>query len=362
MLNRQASSVFIIGAGASCEFDLPAGDKLKQSIASKLNFSMDDFGKYHGGDNEIRLALTLRSNEDPTFNNWIDSTLLISQAMPLAPSIDNFLNIHSDNEVVKFAGKSAIVKCIIEAEKSSRLYYDPFTSRAKQIRFRNSENTWLNSFFKSVTTNCSLGELCIRFKKISFIVFNYDRCIEHFLLHAIMLYYNIDIDTSASVLSNLDIYHPYGTVGKLRNHAVTAPTPFGASLQPNEIIRLANNITTFTEGSNKSDTELFEMRKTLAEASQIVFLGFAFHDINMELLCAHKSSKIIETNPRIFATAFGQSSSDTEEIAKMLSKRFRCQKSAIIIRNDIKCNELLNEYSRAIDIKGSPANMTVQYA
>lgn len=360
--NQPTRSVFVIGAGASCEFSLPSGEMLKRSIASKLNFSMDDLGRYHGGDSEIRLALTLKSNENPTFNNWIDSTSLISRAMPLASSIDNFLNIHSDNEVVKFAGKAAIVKSIIEAEKASSLYYDPLSGDGKQIRFKNCENTWLNSFFKSVTTNCPVSELHKRFKNLTFIIFNYDRCIEHFLLHAIMLYYNVDAETSANILSHLQIYHPYGTVGSLPYIGATAHTEFGATLEPNHIIRLSTNINTFTEGSNKPDTELSDMREILSRANQIIFLGFAFHEINMDLLYTYEANIKNDFLPRIFATAVGQSPSDTEEITSMLSKRGRTQKNMISIRNDKKCNDLLNEYSRSIHFKIPPTNSTAQYA
>lgn len=359
--NQQTRTVFVIGAGASCEFSLPTGETLKRSIASKLDFLMDDLGRYHGGDLEIRLALILKSKENTGFANWIDSTTLISQAMPLAPSIDNFLNIHSDNEVVKFAGKSAIVKAIIEAEKASNLYYDPCSGDPKQIKFRNCENTWINSFFKSVTADCPISELPNRFNKLVFIVFNYDRCIEHFLFHAIMQYYNVDAKTSASMLSHLRVYHPYGTVGSLPYRGAESQTHFGATLEPNHIIQLSANINTFTEGSSKPEAELFEMRGALSQAQQIIFLGFAFHDINMNLLCEPKSEIKKDFIPRIFATAVGHSPSNTEEIISMLTRRFQTQKNMISIRYDRTCNELLNDYSRSIHFKPSPADSTARY-
>jgi hypothetical protein len=59
MFNSQ--TLFIVGAGASCEVKLPAGIDLKRQIRSKLNFEFEHEGLYFptSGDNEIFEALRL---------------------------------------------------------------------------------------------------------------------------------------------------------------------------------------------------------------------------------------------------------------------------------------------------------------
>ena len=77
---------------------------------------------------------------------------------------------------------------------------------------------------------------------ISFINFNYDRCLEQFLIHGLHLLYGIPKEEAVGIVDKADIIHPYGTVGAL------ARVPFGG----NEEIRLdyaelGQGIKTYTE-------------------------------------------------------------------------------------------------------------------
>lgn len=46
-------TVFVVGAGASCEVGLPAGDKLKGIIGNKLNIRFENFSHLASGDPDI---------------------------------------------------------------------------------------------------------------------------------------------------------------------------------------------------------------------------------------------------------------------------------------------------------------------
>ena len=76
------------------------------------------------------------------------------------------------------------------------------------------EDSWFGRFVKLLTENCRLGDLEQRLQSVALIVFNYDRCIEHYLQFAIANYYAIEPREAAALLS-LEIYYPYGTDGRL---------------------------------------------------------------------------------------------------------------------------------------------------
>ena len=109
---------------------------------------------------------------------------------------------------LSYEGASAL----LSAERESSLFVD-FTERNHQLNYGSLERTWLSSFFQVLTEDCRVPDLEHRLASVALVIFNYDRCIEHFLYYALQNYYGIGIDKAASLLNHLDIYHPYGTVG-----------------------------------------------------------------------------------------------------------------------------------------------------
>jgi len=114
------NTVFVVGAGASNEFSLPIGTELALTISEKLNVRFDDFRtKINSGDKD--LFENVARGRDVTATQR--AAWLIRDGIILANSIDDFLHVHRhDEEVVRY-GKAAIVKCILEAERSSKLHY-----------------------------------------------------------------------------------------------------------------------------------------------------------------------------------------------------------------------------------------------
>jgi hypothetical protein len=88
------------------------------AISDKLNVRFDDFGeKLVSGD--LDLFRNVSSGRDATVTQ--KAAWLIRDGIILANSIDDFLDVHQhDEEVVRY-GKAAIVKCILEAERSSKI-------------------------------------------------------------------------------------------------------------------------------------------------------------------------------------------------------------------------------------------------
>lgn len=180
-------TVFIIGAGASKEVGLPVGSELKEEIAKALDIRCKDFGEMVSGDRRIFEAFQAKVLDDPNPNEQLrrlqQAGWHIRDAMPQAVSIDNFIDTQSENKHVELCGKLAIVRTILEAEAKSTLTVDRRQGNG-QLRFEKLAETWFNRFFQRLSENCKPADLKHRLKSVVLTIFNYDRCIEHYLYYA----------------------------------------------------------------------------------------------------------------------------------------------------------------------------------
>lgn len=336
--------VIVLGAGASNEAGLPLGTELKKKISGLLTFNFDGIRTTTGS---IKVFSAIRSlcQDSKSLNQHLTACDLISSAMPQAISIDNFIDAHQGDSSVETCGKLAIVDAILSAEMHCRLYVRDGQTKPD---FSILETTWYNSFFQLLTENCRIGGLEHRLKKVAFIVFNYDRCLEHYLYHAIRNYYNISFNEAASLVNSISIYHPYGTVGSLPWKGSDHMVDFGGEVTYNQLINLASQIKTFTEGTDQYSSDITSIRTSIFNANKILFLGFAYHKQNINLVFNGYDNKLMRN--RIYGTAKGISNSNCDAIKSDISHICRYIPENIIIRNDLKCEELLNEYGRSLSI------------
>ena len=211
-------TVFIVGAGTSKEAGLPIGSELKKSIAIAVDIRLERFTRMSNGDHFIFEAFRLAADKGPTHNDLVASSQRVGghirDAMPQAISIDNFIDTHSEGKEIEICGKLVIVRMILKAESDSALYSDQ--SRGNwPLNVKGRESAWFNSFFRRLTENCKPSDIAKRLSSVVLIIFNYDRCAEHYLYHALQSYYFMSDSDVVSLFQNLEIYHPYGTVGSL---------------------------------------------------------------------------------------------------------------------------------------------------
>lgn len=342
------NTVFVIRAGASKEANLPTGYELKSQIAQLLDMRFDNFGHHleHGDPLIVdALRIHVRQTDDASndINPYLQQAWRIRDALPQAISIDNFIDAHRDNDKIALCGKLAIVRSILDAEEKSRLFFEKKRIDST-INFKSLEKTWYISFFQLLTENCGKNDLEKRFKTITLIIFNYDRCIEHFIYHSLQNYYGISEGQAAELVKEINIYHPYGNVGTLPWAKGTVE--FGARLNSNQLLELSQKIKTFTEGTDPESSEISEIRRHMSSANKVAFIGFAFHKLNMQLITPEKDS--IKTTPSnsCFATTHGISDSDKEVVAQQIEKLFH---STIHTRMaNLTCAEFFIEYWRSL--------------
>lgn len=347
MVNNK--TLIVVGAGAGKEIGMPAGAELKNQISQLLNIRLDYSERHTGGDKEIFDAFHLATSQSGMPSNSINDYLVnswrICAAMPQAISIDNFIDNHRNNKLIEIAGKLAIVRSILKAEKSSHLYFD--RDRAKStINYQAVENTWYNLFMQLLTENCPIEELADRLSKIVFIIFNYDRCVEHFICNAIENYYGVDRKVASKLVNEIEIYHPYGSIGGLSWQNKEKTIDFGSDIHPRTLLELSSQIKTFAEGTDSKKSAIDDIRQTLLEARIVIFLGFAFHRQNMELLKPERRAHSGSADNEYYATAFGYSESGAESIERDIGGLLEVGAKKLFVRRDLKCNELLREYWR----------------
>src|SRR5262249_8330564 len=150
-------------------------------------------------------------------------------------------------------------------------------------------DTWLVKFMHMLSPGIPKESVRHIFDNVSFIVFNYDRCLEHFLSKALPKLYGIRDEEALEIVRGLPILHPYGIVGD-------AQFGFGRT----DYFASVNAIKTYTEQINDRDV-IAKLVAEVERAECIVFLGFAFHSQNIQML---KPPKRPERLKFIYGTAY----------------------------------------------------------
>lgn len=290
-------TVFVVGAGASYELGFPLGDELKDKIAGHLNILVRNGREQTSGDYQIAELLRKYAQRDGArdWNYLLHKAWQIRDALPGSLSIDNVLDAHHADEELVYCGKLAICKSILDAERSSKLYgarrpHDPTI-------FQKAADTYLIPFFQMLTENVRKENISSAFENVSIVTFNYDRSIERFLPEALATYYGISIAEAQVLSESLEIIHPYGKVGELTPNSANR-LDFGDE-RP-DLENSVEGIRTFSEGI--ADEELqSRIRESYFSAEVLVFLGFAYHPINLQILGGGQNSAA----RRVVGTAYG---------------------------------------------------------
>jgi hypothetical protein len=342
----EPKTLFVVGAGASQEAGLPTGNELTATIAEKVDIKFRNYNEQYSGELEIAAALRFQArNVDGTrgdINPYLNACWHIRDAMPQAISIDSFID-HQGDDKIEFCGKLAIVRSILEAEKNSLLFVDERQDQTT-INFNALEKTWYKIFMQILSDGCHRKNINQIFEGVSFIVFNYDRCIEHFLFHALQNYYGIQSDEAADILQELTIIHPYGMVGRLQWQGDGGDTRFGTNADGEQLLSLVGQIKTYTE--RIEDEKVTEaIRQLLGYAKTVMFLGFSFHGLNMKLIKPSRTS-----SKRVFATAKGMSDSDCDIIVQQIVDLFdeKTRNISVYLKNGLTCRGLFEEYLRSL--------------
>lgn len=298
---ERAKTVFILGAGAGNDIEMPVGQQLIAQIIGRL--SNDDVTPT---DKLIRAAFEVESKKkqiDPS-QYWRGCGAL-AKGLPGARSVDDYLHAHSNDTVVQLVGKLAIARCILHSENGSLL-----SEKDGPLRIGTIAKSWLMPFFHLLRDGIQQGSEEQVFEGVAVINFNYDRCLEQFFYYALQQYYGVEAKRAAEVMDKFAVYHPYGSIGPLpwQNEG----TKFGDGEYIEALQSASRRLRTFNEEAEYESVEL--VGSVIAAAETLIFLGFHFHSQNMELLQPKQSVS------RIYATVMNRSGDEQDIIhAQLLS-------------------------------------------
>lgn len=345
-------TVFVVGAGASAEYDIAVGDRLKFKIADLLDFYFDGHSLSRG---DYQVAEHLKRHCQAATGIYqmsqehFKSARLISQAMPHALSIDNFIDAHRGNESVALCAKLGIVKSILLEEGQSRIA--GLKEDFKPFDFASVADTWITRLFQMLSESVSRADVAQVFDNLTLVVFNYDRCIEAYIPRALAEYYDLQLAEVSQLMTKLTIIHPYGVAGGL-NAQGRLTVPFGST--DVNILDTSLGIRTFSEGVEDPATTA-AITHALNIAHTLVFLGFSFHPLNMKLLEAPTNNL-----RRIFATTHGLSKSAVDNIEQNILQLYdKLDPNPSQVRMDdrqldelemvdLKCYEFCSQYFRSL--------------
>ena len=249
------ATVFIIGAGASAEFGMPAGADLKSRMAAVL--------------------------AGPSSTDWLlkegsGPLRELARTIPRFPSIDEALHFHAGNKPIIRIGKLAIADEIIKAERSSQLY-GAIIGNPGMIN--NCRETWASHFLGLALSATKLSDIKRLFANVTIVDFNYDRVLQQYLHWALRQDLRVPKEVVAECVSSLKVLRPYGSIGPL-DWQEAGGTAFGGEF--GDLHSVADRIRTYTEEAQSDDLQ--KIKSVIAAAQTIVILGFGYHQQNIEIL------------------------------------------------------------------------------
>jgi hypothetical protein len=334
-------TVFVIGAGASAEFGLPVGLKLLENIKENSLFEFEYGNNPSKGNRVVFDAIVSRYGSQATFKEVFKTLGDIARGVETAGSIDEYINRYSDDEMIAELGKLLISYSILEAERKSTMMA---TARVSQqpVNWESTNKTWIAQFARILFDGVKANAIERIGEGLTVICFNYDRCIEYYLEHAVMrAYRGVDQKTARNIVSRIEILHPYGSLGHL------GQIRFGAPPETANLYEISQNLITWSESIEDRQPQLERIRGHISEAKNLVFLGFAFANQNMKLLdpnATQLNSRYVD----IYSTGYGLTDDIEVKLKTKLMRWFGrsapdLQGNRIKIKYDMACEEFLRK-------------------
>lgn len=246
------NTVFVLGAGASHPYGFPLGRQLRNKVMQRTAPSSRRQWA------ELLKDLQIGRSEIAQFHRGLAESQL--------PSVDWF--VERRPEFLRI-GKAAIALGLIPCEQPEKAVP------------RGGAPHWYGYLYSKMDTPLEeFGD-----NQVTFVTFNYDRSLEYFLVTALKATHGISRDKAAEVVSRIGIIHVHGRLGPLPWDAPegVAPRMFEPAVSADALTIAMKHIVIMPEVEEGS--EGFARAQTaLRSADRIYFLGFGYHEKNLERL------------------------------------------------------------------------------
>lgn len=120
--------------------------------------------------------------------------------------------------------------------------------------------------------------------------------------------------------------------------------PFGEEPNYRVLLELSKRIKTFTESASIDDRVIQDIHKHIASTEKLVFLGFAFHKLNMKLITPNKKSN--SNVVKCYASTYGISKYDLEVVKSYIEGMSSLR--TFIYTQEVTCVDFFNKFWRAL--------------
>lgn len=312
------NTVFILGAGASVPYGYPTGEGLRDEICRNFEKNIVAIETKDSESSPLDIRDVAKEAREFTNTFFKSST----------SSIDLFL---ARNRQFSEIGKKAIVLSILEVERNSRFRED-MSDRSQD---------WYSYLFRKMTEDLIDPESYDNFdgNQVTFITFNYDRSLEHFLYESLSnAFSSAPTKNIINQLRRIQIFHVYGVVDKLLWQG--GSTAYRSDYGMSAIEEMKNNIRLIHE---RTRLDIRAMEVAMHNASRFYFLGFGYAEENLNILGVRK---VFNGDQKIYGTAVGFSDKEISQKRGYLSTNFRVKNSTLNNPRikDVDCYKLLRDW------------------
>ncbi len=277
-------TTFILGAGASVPFGFPTGVKLREEICrlGRKGFA-------------LHALLQKCGHSDTSIAHFRDEFERSG-----VTSIDRFIAFRPEFQEL---GELSIAATLLPLERNETL---------RGVGSRPGNSDWYQLLWSELLVSVSRADELIG-NAVSFVTFNYDRSLEHFLHGAIGATFGLASQEAHEILGQLRIHHVYGSLGPYSRQATL---PYGGH---DEVALIAamkaarDSIKTVPTLRGSADGVAASW---LAEARHVFVLGFGFDATNCDRIGLKNACGLAakqETPRRVFASAYGLTSAELRQ-------------------------------------------------
>lgn len=278
----RSAMCLVLGAGASKPIGFPTGPELLQILVS-------DLGRTRG---QIR-QLALEAGFDSTLVDAFTATLREA----VLPSVDLLLENRPE---FKGIGKYCIAAALLSYEKHGLFAPD------------RAGPQWLRYLFAEMASDASPDTFADN--RVSFVSYNYDRCLEHFFFTALRSTYGLSDEDCAEIVRKIPICHVHGQLGAYPGLGDSA-REFAATATAPGIMQCAAQIRILHEGAD-DDPHVERARDLCRAATGVGFVGFGYHPTNIRRLRSSQWPTSVTT----FGSAFGLTAEEMRRAQQVIGR------------------------------------------
>ena len=282
-------TVLIVGAGGSMPYGYPSGSDLVDQIILGLN-----------GNGAPLFILLKRMQMNFTENdiNGFRESLFESRRY----SIDLFLERHDEYMEI---GKAAIAGALLKYEQG-------------MVRSRDPKLDWYRHLFDRLARNRDSNKK----GRLTLIVYNYDRSIDHYLFQAFMNAYKLSLAETIAIFQELEIIHLHGSLCPLpwqKMGPSDIPRKYGEDSPGTSARHAADGIRIIHE-LDPGELGFTRAHAALAASKRIVILGFGYEPTNVRRLFGKELSQI-QVSATIHGTGYNLTESEASDVKAMFGRR-----------------------------------------